>query len=354
MKIRFNDIFDNFNENEIDMIPQESINTNVDSRVIDSVKSNVLSSIGETKKAPTHHFGRILALVAVIAVLISSLSVGATVYYKPDGDLAQLIKFNDTVDVNSMGRKLDISSTSQGLTYTLKQVLTDNNILYAEFKCPRYNGERFIPNIIDIRINGEPTLGGSKTVFEEDKNSNTMIVTFYDLKNIRSGSKIEIVFAEPEIWCDDVDEPESIGEGYEWIFEFDSFRSNVLQKLEVEDLKISDDEIYHFKNFVISPLGFRFDYTFEGDKDSQDLTILQTSLIPMLQNKPTVMIEMKDGTLYKNIDNEDGKWDIEFDAGSQRYLNGRIKGHGSAVFYSTINVDEIKSITLFDQVIYKN
>lgn len=351
MKIRLNELFDKFDENEMDMIPQKSINTNVDSSMVESIKDNVLSSIGAKKKT-TRHFGKIIALVAVISILVSSLSVGATVYYKPDGDLAQLIDFNDTVDVNSMGRKLDISSTSQGLTYTLKQVLTDNNILYAEFESPRYNGERFVPSIINISINGRDSWGGCKTHFEEDKNSNTMIVTFYDLKNIRTGSKIKINFTDPDVWHND--DLESMGEGYEWNFEFDSFRSNVQQKLEVDDLKIGENEIYHFKNFVISPLGFRFDYIFEGDKESNDLTLFKASYIAYVENKPCIIVEMKDGTLYMDTEKEFGNCDIELDASSQRHLNGPITGHGSAVFYSIINVDEIKSITLFDQVIYKN
>lgn len=397
MKINLTDIFDNLDTNSINNIPENALNTKQMSEVAERVQANTLNKLGiKSKKKKRVHFPvkRFLAIACIIAVIAGATSVGAANYFKPDNAINQMIELNDKVDYSTLGTELDITASSSGLDFHIDQVLCDNAIMYIPIECPKHNGRYVRPKIepladlgdIDdaehfkILINGKEAFGGMHSYtgsdglsYKPDLHENYFYLVISDLEDMRNNSEIKLVFDKLVYFdiqdIDDISNDICDVEGT-WEFTFTLNRSNTRQKLEVEDMIFENGEHYVSKSFIISPLGFKYEFglkyeeptgEYEGTeidlpkrmpKALEGSSILYTEhLVRSLRGEAMITIEMQDGTIYSDNDKKNSI-ESHCTVGTNHILK-KSDGDVSAIFNSAIDVQNIKSITILDKVIYQ-
>ena len=364
MKINISDILDVENVR----LPESSISIESDNELTNRIKSDVMSRLVVNKKKKPRRIGRLIAIVAVFAVVISSISVGAMSYFKPDNAINSMIEYSSSVDYSTLGTDVKQTASSNGLDFYLDQVLCDNNIMHFAIKCPKYNGRYVQPDVyivsdddyeyhLKFLINGEEncssenTFTGADFVRDVTYKKDYFYVTYSGIKDLKDNSKVELSF-DRLVYFDAADDNDTCDIRGNWKFEFKINRSKTRKKLEVNDLSFDNGENYKIKNFTISPLGFRFDYklTYSGKAKSTN-TLSSKNLANGISGYANVYVTMKDGTVYTNGD-PDITLDTSVTAMSSKGESFET-GDFEAIFSKAINVDEIKSIKIIDNIIYE-
>lgn len=393
MKINLTDIFDSLNTKEINEIPENTLNTKQMNDVTDRVREKTLNTLGiqsKGKKRIKFSAKRILAIACAAAVIAGATSVGAANYFKPENAINQMIELNDKVDYSTLGTDVNITASSNGLDFHIDQVLCDNTIMYIPIKCPKYKGRLVRPKtepLADLGdtdfeehcrllINGKDSLSGMGVYtgnealsYKKNLQENCCYITLTDLDGIRNNSEIKLIF-DKLVYFDVKDENDICDAEGNWEFTFTLNRSNTRQKLDVEDMIFENGEHYVSKSFIISPLGFKYKYNLKyeeptGEYEGTEIDLekpvtkapfgsdimFSESLARHLNGKAMITIEMLDGTIYTDSDEQ---YDIESHTSSS--VNNILKknsGELSATFNSAIDVQNIKSITILDKVIYQ-
>ncbi len=363
MKINISEILDN----EYAVIPERSIAVKTDSALTKRIESATLKKMKNNNKKP-RCLGRIIAAAAVIAITVSSVSVGAMSYFKPDNAINSMIEYNGAVDYSTLGTDVKQTASSNGLDFYLDQVLCDNNIMHFAIKCPKYNGRYVQPDVyvtsdddweyhLKFLINGkencdsENTFTGADFVRDVTYKKDYFYVTYSGIKDLKDNSTVELSF-DRLTYFDAADENDTCNVKGNWKFEFKINRSKTRKRLEVNDISFDNGENYKVKNFSISPLGFRFDYKLTYSKKAKKTNTLSSkNLANGISGNANVYVTMKDGTVYTN-----GNPDITLDT-SVTAVTGKNEnfetGDFEAIFSKAISVDNIKSIKIIDSVIYE-
>ena len=375
MKINLKDVFEN--ENMAFEVPERSIASPIDGEFISKTKANVFSQLGIESKS-RKSFGRaarIVAIAAVIAVFISGLSVSAMTYFLPDNALNQAIEFNSKVDYSTLGTDINQVCESNGLEFKLTQVLCDNNIMMLALECPKYKGGYVQPEIVGfdvsdsdevsidedsgqhifLSVNGKKDylcnsfFNGSDAAYYKVHRTklpeNMCYITYTELKNIHNNSKIKFSFDRLAYF--DAESAEFPRVEGNWNFEFAINRSNTRKRLDSAKITLENGQKYKIKNISISPLGMYFDYKL----DNTDSKALDDSLCSANQDK-TLKITMKDGTVYT-----DGVLYNDMETQSSSGTINGLKHHEGcfeAFFKVAIDVDNIESITVLNEIIYQS
>ncbi len=393
MKINLSDVFDNLDTQSINNIPESTLNTKQMSDVAQRVRESTLKKLGikEEKKKRAHFpVKRFLAIACAVAVIAGATSVGAANYFKPDNAINQMIELNDKVDYSTLGTELDMTASSNGLDFHIDQVLCDNTIMFIPIECPKYNGRYVRPKAepladigdedfeehFKILINGKEPFcgmsaycGGEEISYKPDLPENYFYIVLNDLEDIRNNSEIKLVF-DRLVYFDIKDGNDMCDAEGNWEFTFTLNRSNTRQKLDVEDMIFENGEHYVSKSFTISPLGFKYEFGLKyedpaGEYEGTQLDlsdpmpkalegssiIFSEHLARSLNGEAMITIEMLDGTIYTDGDKH---YDIESscNVGTNDILK-KSYGDISATFNSAIDVNNIKSITILDKVIYQ-
>lgn len=384
MKISINDLFDDLTVEQTNDLIKETVPMEYNEELVNRIKDKVFDKMNienTTKVKKRIPFRRIIAIAAVLLIVGSATSVGAANHFMPDNSFNQYLELSKDVDYSTLGNEVDVTASSSGLDFSINQVLCDNDILVLPFKCPKYDGRYVVPNCdvsddigyFNVYVDGKKSGDSMTQIFDdEDPNSDMCHITIGGLKNVRNNSKIKIEFNqviyavvdETKITDDFIYETVDV-DGV-WTFEFNINRSNARKKLDVQDFTLDNGENYRLKNFVISPLGFRCEYRVYGWKDAIKNVALPNELKKIPGNKCTLFgenlssslsgngimfIELNDGTVISNGDNTDSRFDLHTNLTIEHdtFMHGDIRAN----FKSTINVDDIKKITLLDNVIYE-
>lgn len=324
MKINLYELFDLADIDDLSNLPSQSLAVEHSEDFDEKITANVLTQIKQPKR-----IGKIIALVAVAAIFISSISVFGSTYLKPDNDEKTFFEIMDGVDLDAVGKELNISSTKNGLTFVLHQVLSDNSRMFLYFICPKYKGYTTEPRDITICVNGERIMPLSVGVGGTIENISWVCIS--GIKNMSDDMDIQIIFDKFAYVNDDgwVKETRVVAP---WSFEFKSFGDDVSKHLIIEPF-IYNNETIQPTDFVISPLGFNFDF-YISDEELND--------VPEEFDNVPIEIEMKDGTV---ISEPKGIYPC---ISSNGYFEYEISGE----FETFINTDEIKTIKVFESVIY--
>lgn len=324
----------------------------------ESVKANVFSGLEikpEKKRAEftVRSIRRFIAIAAVVAIFASCISVGATVYFKPDSSLAEVLTLNDDVDMSTLGQDVDIVSASNGYEIKASQILTDNTNIFILMECPRKDKYLLTPRIIDIKINNKHYWDDYQIAYElvGDK----CYLHLSGLRNIKNDDKVTIDFDCLEYFYDyskndyvdilDESLPDIYGN---WTLEYTAFRSNAKKTIQTDQLLyFNGDKEYTLSKIQISPLGVYIDI--KGSSGDYYGAYLEEEKSCWTTDNAFAVVEMKDGTLYTDIDNKDM---VCLSGGSSEF-GKKEKAHIDINFKSVINVDEIKSITIGNNVIYQ-
>lgn len=392
MKINLTDVFDNLDTENINKIPEGTLNTKQMSEITERVRENTLTKLGikaEKKKRAHFPVKRFIAIACAVAVIAGATTVGAANYFRPDNAINQMIELNDKVDYSTLGTELDITASSNGLDFHIDQVLCDNTIMCIPIECPKYNGRYVRPKTetladigdedfdehFHILINGKDAMcgvgvytGGDEISYRKDLAENYVYLTVSDLENIKNKSEIKLVF-DKLVYFDIKDGNDMCDAEGNWEFTFTLNRSNTRQRLDVDDMIFENGEHYVSKSFTISPLGFKYEFglKYEDPADEYEGTqvelekpmpkalegssiLFSEHLARSLKGTAMIKIEMLDGTIYSDGD----KHDIESNCsvGTNNILN-KSSGDICATFNSAIDVENIKSITILDKVIYQ-
>lgn len=353
MKINLSDAFDELDLENTNHIPSESLKADYNNEITESVKANVLSGLNiktdnKRHKRITRSIGRFIAIAAVLAVLASCISVGATVYFKPDSRIAQYLTYSDAVDMNTFGQDVNIKHIYGDYELTLVQVLSDNSTMQLLFESAKIGDWTPFPENIQLKVNGNwyDDGNGCSTRINED---GYCYVIVDGLRNIKTGDNIEIVITNIGLYNVKQDKYDENNDNVEMSFAFKANRSNVKQHIDVSNIVLGEEE-YIIKNCVVSPLGFYFDFTVNGIDSTKNLKLIHSQIDLTKDGNSSVIVEMKDGTIYSdNLDD----YHITVGVGATNDFLGGIKGHYDAVFDTVINVEEIKSITISDNIIYQ-
>lgn len=359
MKINMYQLFDNLDLKNTSRISGETVHAEYDSDMADRVQANVLSRLGaqndKARKLPfkrkVFSVKRIIAVAAAFVIVCSSVSVGAAVYFKPDSALAEYFTFNDEVDMSTLGQDVNITETSGGYAITLKQVLSDNSTFHFVFECPEENGRLIVPAMVDLRINGEYYFDGygSTTYFSGD---HTCSIIIHNLRNIKNNDSITVEVNSAAYYDNKTKEycPDDDVKG-EWNFTFHALRANVKTKLEpLGTIKGSDSE-YEIKKLTVSPLGIYIDYKQINANASDTVSGLagdQTDITA--SGGAFAIVELNDGTVYSD---KVGKNDFDMSISGTAVSDTPYEGTVDITFKNIINVEDIKSITVDNCVIYE-
>lgn len=393
MKINLKDVFDSLDAEEINKIPESTLNTKQMPETAGRVREKTFNKLGiQTKKEKRIHLPvkRFLAIACAAAVIVAATTVGAANYFNPDNAINQMIELNDRVDYSTLGTDLDITASSNGLDFHIDQVLCDNTIMYIPIECPKYKGRFVRPKTepfadlgdtdpeehCHLLINGKDRLSGmgvytgnEELSYKKNLQENCCYITLTDLEGIRNNSEIKLIF-DKLVYFDVKDENDICDAEGNWEFTFTLNRSNTRQKLDVEDMIFENGEHYVSKSFIISPLGFEYKYNLKyeeptGEYEETEIDLenpvtkapfgsdimFSETLARHLSGKAMITIEMLDGTIYTDSDEQ---YDIESHSSSS--VNDILKknsGELSGTFNSAIDVQNIKSITILDKVIYQ-
>lgn len=390
MKISINDLFDELTIEQTNDLIKENVPMEYDEEQISRIKDKVLSELNiETKVKAKKRvpFRRIIAIAAVLLIVGSATSVGAANHFKPDNSFNQFIELSKDVDYSTLGTDVNQTASAGGLDFYIGQVLCDNDIMVIPIKCPKYNGRYVAPDIgetnndeyfFDVLIDGKPDGDGCASNWDDEvkydgtEGEDYCNITLRGLSRVKNNSTVEIKFNHIlyfDVNVEQIDDEyiyEECGVDGEWSFKFNINRANVRQKLNVNDFELENGEKYKFSNFIISPLGFSCDYKVSdweyAPKDDDSLikfpkhvlkqcTLFQKTISSSLTGDAIMLIEMKDGTILSNGDHNDSRFDLRCEFSKEYDI--RYHGNIDATFKSTINVDDIKKITLLDNVIYE-
>lgn len=355
MKINLSDVFDELDIENTDRIPGEGLTADYNNDITERVKSNVLTALdiqteNKRKKRLTRSIGRLIAAAAAVAVFASCISVGATVYFKPDSRIAQYLTYSDDVDMNTLGQDVNIKQSYGDYELTLVQVLSDNSTMQLLFESEQIDDWTPFPEEIQIKINGKRYDGGNgfTTRVHDD---GYCYVTIEGLRNIKTGDNVEVVVTGIGLYNVRQDKYDESSDDVEMSFDFQANRANVKRNIDVSDAVFGEEE-YKIKNCVVSPLGFYFDFTVEETDSTKNLELINAHTdIAKNGEGSSIVVEMKDGTIYSD-DLDDCHITVSVGA-TNEFLGGGIKGNYDAVFDTVINVDEIKSITVSGNVLYQ-
>lgn len=390
MRISINDLLDNLTiEQTYDLI-KETVPMEYNEEQIERIKGKVFDKLNIekcTKAKKRVPFRRIIAIAAVILVICSATSVGAANYFKPDNSFNRFIELSKDVDYSTLGTDVDKTASAGGLDFYIGQVLCDNDIMVIPIKCPKYNGRYVAPDIgetnndkyyFDVLIDGKPDGNGCSSNWDDEvkydgtEGEDYCNITLRGLSRVKNNSTVEIKFNHIiyfDVNVEQIDDEysyEECGVDGEWSFKFNINRANVRQKLDVNNFELENGEKYKLSNFIISPLGFSCEYKVSDWKyaaaDETSLikfpkqvlnqcTLFQKNISSSLTGDAIMLIEMKDGTILSNGDHDDSRFDLRCEFAKEYDI--RYYGNIDATFTSTINVDDIKRITLLDNVIYE-
>lgn len=326
---------------------------------------------------------RVVAIVAIFTVIAGATTVGATNYFIPDNALNQMIELNDKIDYSTLGTDINASASYNGLEFKIDKILCDNEIMILPIKCPKYNEKYVKPQIISeegqdplkIFINGKEQFFGTNgydgsTEFisiNKDLQPDMTYLTITGLSNIRNNSQISIKFDKLSYFDSFEEVCDIVGE---WEFNFTINRSNTRKRLKVNDLSFENGGKYIAKSFTISPLGFTYKYnlkkgepiSFDNDlgitlpktQANRDI-IFSNHIAYSLQGKAMIIITMKDGTIYSNGDDN---YTIESSCSCEERTifkhSYKTFGELNATFIKAIDIENIKTITILDEVLYES
>ncbi|MGN1123438.1 MAG: DUF4179 domain-containing protein [Eubacterium sp.] len=326
------------------------------------------------------HIIRIAAIATMVTIIAGATTVGAANYFVPDNSLNQMIELNDKIDYSTLGTDVNASASYNGIEFKIDKILCDNEIMAIPIKCPKYNGKYVKPQVISeemddplkIFVNGKQQYFGTagydgSTEFvsiHKELQPDMTYLTITGLSNIRNNSKITIKF-DRLLYFDGYDEICDV-KG-DWEFNFTINRSDTRKKLDVNDLSFENGEKCVAKSFTISPLGFEYEYNIKkGEPVTVDndlgITLPKTQasgsfifsnhLSYSLKGKAMIVITMKDGTVYTNGE-DDYTIDSNCNFGENTILHKSFGGI-SATFIKAIDIDNIKTITILDKVLYES
>ena len=352
MKINLYKVFDESDMDNLVNVSDDNITVSIDcetaqrvkARVFDKLSINSEGKASANKRRKIISYRRLIAIAAVVVILLGSITTGATVHFKPDSALAQYLTFDDTVDLNTLGQDLDVHTESNGYELTLKQVMSDNYTMHLLIECPTENDLILFPNELDIRVNGRAYFDGfSQTLRFYDNNMCDLIIQ--GLRNIKNNDTVTIKVTSLSYYnykTEDFTDNEIKGD---WTFEFDALRADVKQKLDcVKTIKDEESE-YKIKRLIVSPLGMYIDFKQVKGDSSTGRSFVENSI-----NEDYVIVEMKDGTLYTNAVSAR---DFDISVGGTARFGHAYRGNIDVTFLKVINIDDIKSITIDNNVIYK-
>lgn len=290
---------------------------------------------------------RLVAILTAITILCCSISAGAAVYFKPDSRFAQSLTIDYEIDLSTLGYDIDQSCEYGGYELKLTQVLSDNNIFNCLFDCPTIDGYMLVPHSVDIFVNSLPYFDsyGEGTYVNKDCHSFNSVIS--GLRNIKNGDKITLKIHELYKYDLKTDEYllNDIIEG-NWEFEFKVKRADVKKKIETVDMITINNKQFEIDRATISPLGLYLDIK-SPENDAFDFA---NSHIDFTKNGGFfIKIEMNDGTAYTDkCENNEHYLGTSISSSDSNSIQSNF------VFSETVDIDNIKSITIANTEIYNN
>lgn len=286
---------------------------------------------------------RLVAVIMAAVILCCGSTVGATVYFTPDSRFSQTLTIDDEIDLSTLGHEVNVSCEDNGYEFKLTQVLSDNNIFNCLIECPEIDGYLYAPCGFDIFINSLPYFDSYGECDYIDKDGKAFNSVVCGLRNIKNGDKITLKFSQLKKYnlaTDEILLDESI-EG-NWEFEFKTKRSDVKKELETVGIVMISNKEFTFDKVLISPLGLYFDFKNIKSDDALDLSFNHVEYTK--DGGYFVKVEMKDGTVYTDSYEQSDHCLIEC-------ISNETCDY---IFSEPIDIDNIKSITIADNEIYKN
>lgn len=350
MKINLYDAFDNLDAHQAENISDSNMSFVAESDVVERIKKNVFDTLNITadkqksKKIKLSSIKRFTALAAAIVVLLCATTAGAVVHFKPDSTFAQYLNLNETVDLSTMGQDVNIVSNSNGYEVKLKQIISDNSTMHLVFECPFKDGAMLVPwSVNNIKMNGhiyEESWGNSAEILD----SNSFVLVFHDMRNIKNNDKITITFDRIENLYDETNAVDG-----EWEFEFNAIRANVKTSLEPTVASYKDVYGYEYKinKLTASPLGIYINYRQINGTSSDPVNDNYYELAQ--DGGANVTVKMKNGKVYS--DNPDD-CTLSVSTSGTALLGLPIRGTMGISFHEIIDVNEIESISVGVYEIY--
>ena len=377
MKYNLSDILNDINVEETEAIV-DNIKINYNETIAQKIKERVITE--EEQGSRRTKIGRfslktIIAFAAVVAIVLCSITAGAAINFKMDKTFSRVFN-GENIDLNTIASDVNVVSEYNGYAFKLTQVICDGRTMYCAFDCPTENGEMLIPGEADITINGKTPYRFSSGIYFFNRICYLTFTTDDD-NHIKSNSKIKIDFNQIEYNYDmnrddvaeklletgkatkaEVDEalnsendlaiyeladarldrtPVSI-DG-EWSFEFKVGDTNVIKTIDADKVYPYDENNY----IEISPLGV---YIFSFNPRT----------MPAMDYEHIFCIEMKDGTVYTDRDTvevENGYHDGVVTSGYSDFEKDEHLYYTHLALAEFINPDEVKSVSLYDTVIYE-
>lgn len=348
MKYNLSDILNDINVEETGAIV-DHIKINYNETIAQKIKERVITEEENKKdkrsKAKRLSFKTIIAFAAVFLILFTSVTVGATAYFVPDKSVAKFFYFSNNTDLTTIGQDVNCVSESNGYEVKLTQVIGDNSTVYLAFEGPVVNGYTLLPDFdrLVLNINGFTARYFSQSERHDD---GLFYVGFNGLKYLFNNSKIKVDF--DSMYYYDEDKGKEIYFDGQWSFEFNYKRVDVQRKIDSNGFYSDMGNTYEITDCVLSPLGIYIKGK-ELNPDSFSLEKVKETVNDQIQNGTSAFhVELKDGTVYTLKDAE------QMDGSFGKSL-GEKRGHSSLNIYFTniINLDDIKSITVGDYVIYE-
>ncbi|MDE5604625.1 MAG: DUF4179 domain-containing protein [Eubacterium sp.] len=352
MKYNLSDILNTIDVEETEAII-DSVKINYNETIAQKIKERVITEEENKKdkrsKARRLSFKTIIAFAAVFLILFTSVTVGATVYFKPDSSMTKLFNISENIDLNALGKTINVSSESKGYEFKLKQVLSDNSTIYAVFDCPSEDAGILVPDIDNmfLFIDGKEV---EYRNFATNLNNDVFYLTISDFQGIKNNSNVKLNFNSIRYYGIDADSIDGT-----WKFEFSIGKTDIKQKFKSDSVfyyvsGVDSTNTFKITNMEVSPIALYIDAT-ETDIEEASVDETKSAENRFKSGTAKVIIKMKDGSVYaEGYDNNS----LNVDLMSIKTVGQKAKVTIEVNFEKyIINPDDIQSITVFDTVVYE-
>lgn len=279
----------------------------------------------------------------LIAILVATMMIGtvamASEYFESNLDNTFLnllgIDKNDS-SLDGAGENVNKTVSNNGLDLTVKQTLGDNHTLYIliDINTPEDFEIIEFPNFNEyyISLNKTSSAGWSIEEIEDDNPSDakySFLISYNTASNLND-NKITLDFKDFGYYSDEKDEFITLIEG-NWKLSWDLNYKNTSKKFKVNHFIRDNNYMSIITSINISPIS------------------LSANLVGAKYGDFEITaITMKDGRLYNKIYADSSGEELYLGSSSSSSL---LKSYTSVDFIKTINVDDIKSVTIGNEVI---
>ena len=312
---------------------ETSLNQDEKQRILNMTMSKVAS-----EKVKPFRKRKLLVAILVATMMIGTVAV-ANEYFESNLDSTFLnllgIDKKDTA-LDGAGENVNKTVSNNGLDLTVKQTLGDNHTLYIliDINIPEDFGTIKFPNFneYDISLNKTNSAGWSIEEIEDDnpKDSKYSFLISYNTSSNLNDNKITLDFKDFGYHSDEKDEFITLIEG-NWKLSWDLNYKNISKNFRVNHFIRDNNYMSIITNISISPISISANLV-GAQYDDFEITA----------------ITMKDGTLYSTIYTDPSEESLYSGSSSSSSL---FKSYTSVDFIKTIRVDDIKSVTIGNEVI---